>query len=203
MNVQKVMKETKNMEDSSLNTYAISLQFPQDINQIISSAVKSIAVATENTFIIEKNIPPHITLGAFHALKNDESKLILMVEEFSKKQKASIIQFKEIGNFKKKVLFLKPEKNAFLSQINSELHLLMLSEFEKAENGYYLPENWLPHTTLATRLNKSQFEKALEIAEKIRLPLETCASEIAVYQCSPFKELKCLKATANVAQLLK
>lgn len=203
MNVQKVMKETKNMEDSSLNTYAISLQFPQNVNQMISLAVKSIAVATGNTFIIEKNIPPHITLGAFHALKNDESKLILMVEEFSKKQKASIIQFKEIENFKKKVLFLKPKKNAFLSQINSELHLLMLSEFEKAENGYYLPKVWLPHTTLATRLNKSQFEKALEIAEKIRLPLETCASEIVVYQCSPFKELKCLKATANVAQLLK
>lgn len=180
----------KSFKDSSLNTYAISLHFPPDVNQMISSAVKSIAVATGNSFILEKNIPPHITLGAFHASKNDESKLISIVEEFSKNQKTGAIQFKEIGNFKKKVLFLKPEKNAFLSQINSELHLLMLSEFEKAENGYYLPENWLPHTTLATRLNQNLFGKAFRIAEQIRLPLETCANEIAVYKCSPFKELK-------------
>ena len=43
---------------------------------------------------------------------------------------------------------------------------------KEGENGYYMPEMWFPHTTLATRLNQSQFEKALEIAGKIKLPLE-------------------------------
>lgn len=66
----------------------------------------------------------------------------------------------------------------------------MVEEFEKAENGYYLPEIWFPHTTLATRLNQSQFEKSLNVTKSIKLPLETKSNEIAVYQCSPFAELK-------------
>ena len=176
--------------DSSLITYAVSLHFTPDVNNIITSAVKSIAEVTGNCFIIENKIPPHVTIGAFHATKADEAKLIQMVEDFTKTQKAGTVQFTKIGNFNGKVLFLKPEKDGFLSQINAELHSVLLPEFEKAENGYYLPEIWFPHTTLATRLNQSQFEKALNITKSIKLPLETKTNEIAVYQCSPFAELK-------------
>ena len=113
-----------------------------------------------------------------------------LVEEFSKNQKSGIIQFTEIGNFNNKVLFLKPEKDEFLSEINKKLHEFILPKFEKGENGYYTPENWVPHTTLATRLNQKQHTEILNIASKIKLPLESNISEVAVYQCSPFAELK-------------
>ena len=85
---------------------------------------------------------------------------------------------------------MKPEKNLFLSKINNALHTLLLPEFKKAENGYYLPDIWFPHTTLATRLNQNQFSAAKEIAKQISLPLEAAIEELAVYQCSPFLELK-------------
>ena len=98
------------MFDSSLITYAISLHFTPDVNEIISSAVKSIAEATGNKFIIENKIPPHVTIGAFHAAKENEAKLIQMVEDFTKTQKAGVVQFNKIGNFNGKVLFLKPLK---------------------------------------------------------------------------------------------
>ena len=74
--------------------------------------------------------------------------------------------------------------------MNNALHEVMLPEFEVGENGYYVPEMWFPHTTLATRLNQSQFEKAVEIAGRIRLPMQAEISDIGVYQCSPFLELK-------------
>lgn len=178
------------MFDSNLITYAVSLHFTPDVNKIITSAVNAIAEVTGNSFIIENKIPPHVTIGAFHAVKDEEARLIQMVEEFTKSQKAGIVQFTEIGNFNGKVLFLKPEKDGFLAQINAELHSILLPEFEKAENGYYMPEIWFPHTTLATRLNQSQFEKAIKIAKNIKLPLATESNEIAVYQFSPFAELK-------------
>ena len=89
-----------------------------------------------------------------------------------------------------KPLRMKPEKNLFLSEINNALHTLLLPEFEKPENGYYLPDISFPHTTLATRLNQSQFSAAKEIAKQISLPLEAAIEELAVYQCSPFLELK-------------
>ena len=176
--------------DSFLITYAVSLHFSQEVNKIITSSVYSIAKTTGNRFIIENKIPPHMTIGAFHSTKKNEPKLLQLVGEFSKNQKSGIIQFSEIGNFNNKVLFLKPEKDQFLSEINKKLHELILPKFEKGENGYYTPENWVPHTTLATRLNQKQHTEILNIASKIKLPLESNISEVAVYQCSPFAEMK-------------
>ena len=178
------------MFDSSLITYAVSLHFSQKVNEIIISTLQAIADKTENRFMIENKIPAHITIGAFHAAREEEAKLLQPVEEFAQGQKAGTVQFSEVGNFNGKVLFLKPEKNNFLSEINKEFHTLLLPEFEKAENGYYLPDIWFPHTTLATRLNQSQFSAAEEIAKQVNLPLEAAIEELAVYQCSPFLELK-------------
>ena len=177
------------MFDSSLITYAVSLHFSQKVNDIVISTLQAIADETGNRFMIENKIPPHITIGAFHAAREEE-KLLQLVENFARDQKAGSVQFSEVGDFNGKVLFLKPEKNNFLSDINKELHTLLLPEFEKAENGYYLPDIWFPHTTLATRLNQSQFSAAEKIAKQITLPLEADIDELAVYQCSPFLELK-------------
>ena len=178
------------MFDSSLITYAVSLHFSQKINDIVISTSQAIANETENRFMIENKIPPHITIGAFHAAREEEVKLLQLVEEFAQGQKAGSVQFSKVGDFNGKVLFLQPEKNNFLSEINKKLHTLLLPEFEKAENGYYLPDIWFPHTTLATRLNQNQFSAAEKIAKKISLPLEAAIEELAVYQCSPFLELK-------------
>ena len=178
------------MFDSSLITYAVSLHFSQKVNEVVISTLQAIADKTGNRFMIENKIPPHITIGAFHAAREEEAKMLQLVENFAQGQKAGSVQFSEVGDFNGKVLFLKPEKNLFLSEINKTLHTLLLSEFEKAENGYYLPDIWFPHTTLATRLNQSQFSAAEEIAKQITLPLEAAIEELAVYQCSPFLELK-------------
>lgn len=178
------------MFDSSLITYAVSLHFGQEVNEVIYSAMNKIADQTGNRFMIENKVPPHITIGAFHAARDDEGKLLQLVEDFARGQQAASVQFCEVGNFNNKVLFLRPEKNSFLTTINAELHDLLLPVFSKAENGYYLPDIWFPHTTLATGLNSSQFEKALQIAGEISLPLEAAVGELAVYQCSPFEELQ-------------
>ena len=68
----------------TLTTYVISLHFPPDVNAIISSAVKAISELTGNTFILKNKIPPHVTIGAFHAAKEDEAKLLNIKEDFSK-----------------------------------------------------------------------------------------------------------------------
>ena len=174
----------------SFITYAVSLHFTQDVNEIIFNTMTSIADLTGNDFMIKNKVPPHVTIGAFHGTKETEEKLIQIIDEFSKTQQSGVVSFSEIGNFNGKVLFLKPEKNEFLSKINDELHKIVLPEFEAGENGYYVPEIWFPHTTLATGLNQTQFSKALELAEKISLPLEAKIHDIGFYQCSPFLELK-------------
>ena len=175
--------------EKSFITYAVSLHFTQDVNEIIFNTMASIADLTGNDFMIKNKVPPHVTIGAFHGTKETEEKLIQIVEEFTKTQESGLVRFSEVGNFNQKVLFLKPEKDEFLTNINKELHKTILPEFEAGENGYYVPEIWFPHTTLATGLNQTQYTKALELAEKINLPLEAKIDNIGFYQCSPFLEL--------------
>ena len=172
-------------------TYAVSLHPSKEAEEIIASAVKALADASGNDFIVKSRIPPHITLGAFHATKEKEARLLELVTDFSRMQRPGKIQFTGIGSFKKKVIFLKPQKDSFLTKMNAELHKILLKEFERAENGYYLPQIWVPHTALATRVNQAHFDQTVKLAEQIKLPLETEAKEIALYQCHPsFAELK-------------
>ena len=71
------------MFDSSLITYAVSLHFGRDVNEIIYSAMNKIADQTSNRFMIQNKVPPHITIGAFHAAKEEEEKLLGLVEDFA------------------------------------------------------------------------------------------------------------------------
>ncbi|MBO7613645.1 MAG: 2'-5' RNA ligase family protein [Treponema sp.] len=169
-------------------TYAVSLHLSKEAEERISLAVKALADATGDSFIVKSRIPPHITLGAFHGTKEKEARLIQLVKDFSKEQKPCKILFTGVENFNKKVIFLKPQKDSFLAKMNLELHKILLKEFERAENGYYLPEIWVPHTALATRVNKAHFDQAVKIADQIKLPLESQAKEIALYQCHPILE---------------
>ena len=59
------------MFDSSLITYAVSLHFSQKVNEIVISTLQDIADETGNRFMIENKIPPHITIGAFHAAREE------------------------------------------------------------------------------------------------------------------------------------
>ena len=176
--------------DSNTITYAVSVHFSKEVNEIIFTTEKEIAEITGNDFMIQNKVPPHITIGAFHGTRENESRLLQSVEDFTREQKSGIVQFKTIGNFNEKVLFLQPEKDEYLIKLNDDIHQLLLPEYEKGENGYYIPEVWFPHMTLAIRLNQGQYEKALKCAQKITLPLNAKVSEISVYQCSPFLLLK-------------
>lgn len=176
--------------DPNTITYAVSIHFSKEVNEVISATEKEIAEITGNDFMIENKVPPHITIGAFHGTKEDEVRLLQSVEDFTREQESGIVLFKEIGNFNEKVLFLQPEKGEYLVKLNEGIHHLLLPEYEKGENGYYVPEVWFPHMTLAIRLNQDQYKKALPCAQKIKLPLRANVSEISVYQCSPFLLLK-------------
>ena len=46
------------MFDSSLITYAVSLHFGREVNEIIFSAMKKIAEQTGNSFMLENKVPP-------------------------------------------------------------------------------------------------------------------------------------------------
>ena len=175
--------------DSSKGTFAISLTFDDSTNVRLASVISAIAESTMNRYIVENHIPPHLTVGAFHADALEVPRLLQMTESFSKTIFKRSIQIVETGDFLGKVLFARPLLDSYLTEINESLHSMLLPMFESGDNGYYLPGNWFPHCTLATKLNKKQFAAAKKISQEIVFPFTAEVNELSVYQCHPFAEI--------------
>ena len=55
----------------AFSTYSVSLYFDGASAAQLRHAAECIALATNNDYMTQHSVPPHITLGMFHAAEND------------------------------------------------------------------------------------------------------------------------------------
>ena len=55
-----------------------------------------------------------------------------------------------------------------------------------ANNGFYLPEYFMPHIALATGLSCEQAKTAAEFLAQMKLPIAVESSCIILAQCKPY-----------------
>ncbi len=163
---------------TDFGTYAVSIVFDSHSSEKIRKLQGEFADLTGNYFLIEKNPPPHITLGMFHVAPSKIEKLCSDFSDFADSLfedfplGESQIYFDKTDSFKGKVIFLSLKEDSVLlvKKMSERLHEIFLSHFEPAANRNYLPENFFPHIALATKLTASQFERAK--AQGIGVPRE-------------------------------
>ena len=170
-----------------MNTYAIVLYFDEGTNKIIDKTIKRAAALSGNNYMLDINIPPHITLGCFYSDRHVN--LVEKVESFAKSLSPFEVTFNAIGAFEPYVLFASPIKDDHLTQLNALLHESLLNHYEPAENANYLPDKWMPHCSLAVRLDAEQFAKVKTIEAEIELPFTTQVTKIALAECNPYNEI--------------
>lgn len=149
-------------------TYSVSLILDQPSAEKILSAQKELARVTQNDHLTKNPPPPHITLGFFHATDEDFPNLKAAFEDFAKSAGHSFeIDFGQPDSFLDKVIFLPIKKDsssfAHLKALNATLHE-KFTVFEAGGNRNYTPERFFPHTALAVKLTKDQFEKGINWA---------------------------------------
>ncbi len=170
-----------------MDTYAIVLYFDNTTNKIIGNMIERTAALSGNSYMLDINIPPHVTLGCFFS--NEQSDLPEKVESFTKNITPFEVTFDAIGAFEPYVLFASPIKDAYLAELNNSLHELLLDNYEPAENANYLPNKWMPHCSLAVRLDAEQFAKAKAIEAEIDFPFTALVTKIALAKCNPYNEV--------------
>ena len=170
-----------------MDTYAIVLYFDNTTNKIIGNMIERTAALSGNSYMLDINIPPHVTLGCFFS--DEQANLYERVESFAKGVTPFEVTFHTIGAFEPYVLFASPIKDAYLAELNNSLHELLLDNYEPAENANYLPDRWMPHCSLAVRLNKEQFAKAKVIEAETAFPFTARVTKIALAKCNPYNEV--------------
>ena len=179
-------------------TYAITLYFDDKTTKQIRTLTSDLAAITSNDYMIANSVPPHLTLGMFHADDSELEKLEALFGEFVRavqnefKERDFPITFAGPDNFLDKVIFLKPEDTCRnnLYHLNEQLHQIFLPHFEPADNRNYLPENWVPHVALGVKLMHEGFEKGMEFLKNAQGITPGLVVQIGLARCNPYNEIR-------------
>ncbi|WP_294430153.1 2'-5' RNA ligase family protein [uncultured Treponema sp.] len=185
-------------------TYSVSLLLDQPSAEKILSAQKELSQVIKNDQLTKNPPPPHITLGFFHATDEDFPKLKAAFEDFARSAGHSFeINFGQPDSFLDKVIFLpiKEDSKSFahLKALNAILHE-KLADFETGGNRNYTPERFFPHTALAVKLTKDQFEKGMNWAQG-NIPLATKIIAVSLATTHPYKELSRITLSTDTLSL--
>ncbi len=177
-------------ENHSFSTYAITLYFDEITTMQIRQLMADFADVTGNDYMTVNDVPPHLTLGMFHAIEADVGKLKTLFEDFVSAVREGDfsfdISFSGFESFLDKVIFIKPEVDEKLARLNKLLHEKLLPHFEAADNRNYLPGNWNPHIALGVKLNHEQFEKGMDFLKTVDFSLWASVISIGLASCNPY-----------------
>ena len=173
--------------------YLISIYFDDVTNKCISGYMKQIGKATGNKLMLDGNVPPHITIAAFHVESEVAAREIFFRRE--EDLKLGNVQWVSVGAFLPGVIYITPILNRYLHQL-SEMYDEKISNTSGVSADYrYIPFNWFPHCTLAKRLTNEQLTAAFSVMQKYFVPFEGKITKIGLSKTNPYTELEVINMT--------
>lgn len=169
--------------------YAIVLYFDTATEEIFTQIIKAIANSVHNqnaSYMLEHKIPPHITVSFFHA--DDIDEVVCVLNDSHLGFTAGDIFWGTLGTFVPNVLFAAPVLNEYLLNTCTTINKLLKNRVNL--HRFYLPYQWVPHTTLATKLNQDELIMAFDIASKHFTSFGGKSNRIALVECNPYKEVR-------------
>lgn len=167
--------------------YLVSLYFDEKADAKIQSFINKVAGKCGNNFMIDGQVPPHITIAAFQT--QQEAEVTERLDEAVKNMKSSSIIWASIGVFKSSVVFLAPVLNEYLHNLSVNIYESISALDNISISKYYLPFQWMPHTTIAKKLSKEELMPAFEELEKNFTIFSGMVTRIALSKTNPYKDI--------------
>ncbi|MFS0615631.1 2'-5' RNA ligase family protein [Lederbergia ruris] len=140
--------------------YGLIALFDERTEQLIRDIWKELKERSISTYAYEvEDRRPHITLAIYNNIKN-KTDFIKQMDVIYKNQLAIDIKFNAIGSFLKSgALFFSPTITEDLINFHSNHHK-NFKRYNDDPNSLYLPDNWIPHCTIANRLSPEKLAEA-------------------------------------------
>ena len=179
MSLWRIKDELGNPRRPQKTMFLISAFFDPLTNRTFQKLINGIADVTGNEFMLEFNVPPHLTFLQIQT-RTGQEQLEQAVKNLEGKLKAVSLTFASCGDGIPNVVFAKVRMTDELkTQIN-----LIYDEIIKIPdikiNPYYLPENIFPHVTLGKTLTWEQQSAAMDYVNKNFSIFEGIISEAAL-----------------------
>lgn len=167
--------------------YLVSLYFDGDTSRKIQKLIDKAAAKSGNSFMIDGNVPPHITIAAFHC--NDERKVIEALDKRINDINIGTITFASIGVFKSSVIYISPVLNEYLHNLSVSIHEELTLMENISISKFYMPFQWLPHATIGKKLNNEQLVTAFQELVKEFYIFNGKVTKIGLSKTNPIEEI--------------
>ena len=167
--------------------YLVSIYFDEKTNQRIRSMIKQVAEKSGNTFMIDGNVPPHITVSAFETL--DEKAAVDTLEHVVKEMRCGELQWASVGQFFPYVIYTAPVLNEYLHDMSVKVYNGLNSLDSVKISPYYRPFQWLPHTTIGKKLSKEEMQIAFEVLQNSFGMFSGRVERIGLAKTNPYREV--------------
>jgi len=167
--------------------YHISIYFDTKTEVHMREYIRKVAEATGNTYMLEADVPPHITLAAFECDREDE--LIQRLADLASAMQAGTLRWVSVGTFLPGVIFLQPVLNEYLQDMMCQVHNCLQKIENVKSRPCYRPFSWLPHSTVAKKLTPEQLQQAFAVLQKEFVVFEGNVTRIGLAKMNPHREI--------------
>ena len=168
--------------------YLISIYFDEKTDKQIRKLMAQVVEKTENTFMLDNHVPPHITVAAIET--RDENAAIEALKKCVQRLGQGKLRFISVGAFFPQVIYLEPVLNEYLHELACAINRAVKDLPDTIVSPYYQPFSWLPHVTLAKQLSEEQTLTAFETMQKRFTSFEGTVTRIGIAKTNPHRDLQ-------------
>ena len=171
--------------------YLVSVYFDKTAEHILQRYINKIAEKTGNSFMVDNNVPPHMTISAIEA--RSENALLGAMDNLRNSLSNGTISIVSVGQ-----LLL----NGYLQDLSEKVFDEMKSIPESTVSRYYKPMSWLPHITLGKTLTREQMQMAFSVMQESFVPFEAAITEIGLARVNPHSDVDHTYRVAELCELI-
>lgn len=167
--------------------YLISAYFDDVTNKKIQRLIHQVAARTNNTFMTDSHVPPHMTISSIEARSAEV--LLPPIRALEGTLARGSVQFVSVGQLLPYVLYITPVLNAYLQSLSEQIYAAVSEIEQTSVSKYYRPLSWLPHVTIAKTLSREQMREAFAVVQDSFGVFEGQITEIGVARTNPHEDI--------------
>ena len=167
--------------------YLVSIYFDEKTEKWIEKYIEDVAKKSGNTFMIDNNVPPHITIAAFETDKVED--VIRALESGKNSIGSGSITWASVATFLPSVIYFAPVLNEYLHELSVNVNSIIGSVEGVKLSDKYMPFNWIPHTTIGKKLSKEEMKIAFDVLQNSFGMFSGRVVKIGVAKTNPYEDI--------------
>lgn len=173
---------------ASTPMYLLSIYFDTKTEKHIQGFISQVAKKTGNTYMLNGNVPPHITVAAFDAQNIED--ILVDLGPLMNSLAQGRITWASVAAFLPSVIYIAPVLNRYLQELSETLNGKLAEMPGVQLRLNYQPFNWMPHTTIGKKLTQDQMQIAFETMQKSFGMFEGTVNRIGLAKTNPYTDIK-------------